>query len=127
MTFRWFGQNDRVSLEHIRQIPGVRGIVRALYDVPVGEPWPREWLEQLAESIDRKRLRLAVIESIPVHEEIKLGLPSRDRWIDNYSEGIRAMQGVGVSVLSGTSTWLPSARLSWMRDSKVPSVLTMGV
>jgi mannonate dehydratase len=99
LTFRWFGGADRVPLEHIRQIPGVTGIVSALYDVPVGERWPRQGLEGLGEDIARAGLRFAVVESIPVHEDIKLGRPSRDRLIDNYCESIRVMGGAGVPVL----------------------------
>src|SRR5919201_880396 len=99
MTFRWFGADDPVSLAHIRQIPGVQSVVSALYDVAVGETWKRNKLQQLAETIDAAGLRLSVIESIPVHEDIKLGKASRDRWIDNYCESIRSMGAVGVSVL----------------------------
>src|SRR3954471_13340648 len=99
MTFRWFGADDPVSLEKIRQIPGVRGIVSALYDVPVGESWSVERLGHLAEAIDRAGLRFEVVESIPVHEDIKLGRPTRDRLIENYSESIRSMGSLNVPVL----------------------------
>src|SRR3954471_19430165 len=99
MTFRWFGRSDRVSLANIRQIPGVTGVVSALYDVPVGDAWPRQELAQLAERIDGAGLELAVIESIPVHEDIKLGRPSRDRLADAYCASIRAMGEIGVPVL----------------------------
>ena len=99
MTFRWFGLSDPIPLTHIRQIPGVTGIVSALYDVPVGEPWPRSALERLGESIDRAGLRFAVVESIPVHEDIKLGRPSRDRLIDAYCESVRTMGELGIPVL----------------------------
>jgi mannonate dehydratase len=99
MTFRWYGAGDQVTLEQIRQIPGVRGVVSALSDVPVGEPWPRPALERLATTIDAAGLELAVIESIPVHEDIKLGRPSRDRYADAFADSIRAMGDVGVPVL----------------------------
>jgi mannonate dehydratase len=99
MTFRWFGPSDPIPLEHVRQIPGVRGVVSALYDVPVGDAWPRERLEVLAERIDAAGLRLAVIESIPVHEDIKLGRLTRDRLIDNYAESVRHIGELGVPVL----------------------------
>ncbi len=84
MTFRWFGPADPIPLAHIRQIPGVRGVVSALYDVPVGAAWPRERLERLGADIDAAGLELAVVESIPVHEDIKLGRPTRERLIANY-------------------------------------------
>jgi len=99
LTFRWFGPDDPVPLEHIRQIPGVEGIVSALYDVPVGEAWPAERLMDLKQRIESAGMRLAVVESIPVHEDIKLGLPGRDRFIDNYRESIRSMGALGIEVL----------------------------
>jgi mannonate dehydratase len=99
MTFRWFGAGDTVSLADIRQIPGVTGIVSALYDVPVGVAWPRDRVQQLAETVADAGLRLSVIESIPVHEDIKLGRPTRDRLIDNFAESIRSMGAVAVPVL----------------------------
>jgi mannonate dehydratase len=99
MTFRWYGTDDPIPLEHVRQIPGVRGVVSALYDVPVGEPWPRESIQRLADTIDGSGLRLAVVESIPVHEDIKLGRPTRDRLIEHYCASVRHMGEVGVPVL----------------------------
>lgn len=99
MTFRWFGGDDPVTLEHIRQVPGVEGIVSALHDVPPGEAWPRDALERLAERIDAAGMRFSVVESIPVHEEIKLGLPGRDALIDRYRESVRAVGEMGIPVL----------------------------
>ncbi len=99
MTFRWYSHTDPVPLSYIRQIPGVHGIVSALYDVPVGDVWPRAALEQLGESISAMGLAFVVVESIPVHEDIKLGLPARDRWIDNYCDSIRHMGELGIPVL----------------------------
>ena len=99
MTFRWFGDDDPIPLAKIRQIPGVTGIVSALYDVAVGAAWPRDRVRRLADSIADAGLRFSVVESIPVHEDIKLGRPSRDRLIANYAESIRAIGAVGVPVL----------------------------
>lgn len=99
LTFRWFGANDPVRLANIRQVPGIKGIVSALYDVPVGDAWPRDRVEQLASTIDAAGFALSVIESIPVHEDIKLGRATRDRLIDNYAESIRGIGAVGVRVL----------------------------
>ena len=99
MTLRWFGPSDPIPLQYIRQIPGVRGVVSALYDVPVGEMWPRSGIERLAESIDAAGLALSVIESIPVHEDIKLGRPTRDRLIEHYGESVRHMGELGIRVL----------------------------
>jgi mannonate dehydratase len=99
MTFRWFGADDAIPLEYIRQIPGVTGVVSALYDVPVGDVWPRDKIAALASRIDAAGLSLAVIESIPVHEDIKLGRPTRDRLVDQYAESVRHMGEVGIEVL----------------------------
>lgn len=99
MSLRWFGPADPVPLEHIRQIPGVRGVVSALYDVPVGDAWSRQGLERLAAQVDAAGLELAVIESIPVHEDIKLGRPTRDRLVDQYCESVSRMGAIGVPVL----------------------------
>ena len=99
MTFRWYGADDPIPLRHIRQIPGVEGVVSALYDVKVGESWPRASLQKLGDTIAAAGLRFAVVESIPVHEDIKLGRPTRDRLIDNYCASVRAMGELGVPVL----------------------------
>src|SRR4051812_23276945 len=99
MTFRWFGPNDSIPLSHIRQIPGVTGIVSALYDIPVGDVWPREQIEQLQYEIAVAGLALTVIESVPVHEDIKLGRATADHLIDRYAETIRNIGESGVHVL----------------------------
>jgi mannonate dehydratase len=99
MTFRWFGSSDPVPLAYIRQIPGVHGVVSALYDVPVGEVWTLERIAALADEIGRAGLRLAVIESIPVHEDVKRGLPTRERWIENYCRSVEHMGELGIPVL----------------------------
>src|ERR687896_2759669 len=99
MTFRWFGPDDPIPLEYVRQIPGVRGVVSALYDVPVGAAWPADSLARLRDTIDDAGLAFSVLESIPVHEDIKLGRPTRDRLIDNYCESVRHMGELGVQVL----------------------------
>src|ERR687896_1440018 len=99
MTFRWFGPDDPIPLEYVRQIPGVRGVVSALYDVPVGEAWPADSLARLRDTIDRAGLAFSVLESIPVHEDIKLGAPTRDRLIDDYCESVRNTGRAGVPVV----------------------------
>jgi len=98
-AFRWFGPADQITLAHIRQIPGVRGIVSALYDVPPGAPWTPDHLGKLKAQIEDAGLAFAVVESVPVHEDIKLGRPGRDRWIDNYCVSIRTLGELGIPVL----------------------------
>ncbi len=99
MTMRWFGQDDPVSLANIRQVPGVTGMVSALYDVEVGEAWSVASLAKLRDDVNAVGMNLDVIESISVHPDIKLGLPTRDGYIDAYCESIRAMGKVGIPVL----------------------------
>ncbi len=113
MSFRWFGPGDPVSLSRIRQIPGVEGVVAALYDVPAGDVWPREELDRLAESIESAGLRFAVVESIPVHDDIKLGRPSRDRLIARYCQSVRNVGEIGVGVVC--YNFMPV--LDWTRTS----------
>src|SRR5262245_3754967 len=99
MSFRWFGADDPVRLEFIRQIPGVTGIVSALHDVPPGEVWPESSLSRLRERIEQAGMQFVVAESIPVHEDIKLGRASRDRLIDNYCTSIVHLGATRVPVL----------------------------
>ena len=95
MTFRWFGEDDSVTLEHIRQIPGMVGIVSSLYDMPVGEAWPLGEIRALKERVEDSGLSLEVIESVPLHEDIKLGKPTRDRYIDNYRTTLENLAQAG--------------------------------
>ncbi|MFX1569744.1 MAG: mannonate dehydratase [Promethearchaeota archaeon] len=99
MTFRWYGDNDPISLKYIKQIPRVKGIVSALYDVPVGDIWPIKKIQALKNKIESVGLNFTVIESIAVHEDIKLGLPTRDKYIDNYCQSIRNMGSLGIRIL----------------------------
>src|SRR5215470_275019 len=98
-SMRWFGPSDNVTLGYIRQVPGVTGIVSGLYDIPVGETWPVEELRGLQALIEESGLRLEVIESIPVHESIKLGAPDRDKFIDIYCQNVRTMGKLGIRTL----------------------------
>ncbi len=96
MTFRWYGAGDPVTLEKIRQIPGVTGIVSAVYDVPVGQVWPIEKIEKLKNGIEAAGLELSVIESVPVHEDIKMGCGKRDEYIANYCQTLRNLAKSGI-------------------------------
>jgi mannonate dehydratase len=99
MTFRWFGPDDPVTLAYIRQIPGMYGIVSAIYDVPVGETWPLAKITELRDTVHAAGLALDVIESVPVHEDIKLGKPSRDALIANYAQTLRHLGAAGIKVV----------------------------
>ncbi|MBE5967816.1 MAG: mannonate dehydratase [Lachnospiraceae bacterium] len=99
LSFRWYGKDDPIKLEYIRQIPGMYSIVTAIYDVPVGEVWNTESIDHLKEEVEKAGLRFDVIESVPVHEDIKLGLPTREKYIENYKENIRRLAKAGVKVI----------------------------
>lgn len=100
MTFRWYGPGlDPIPLQYIKQIPGMTGIVSALHDVPVGRPWSVDRLAQRRDEIEAAGLRFSVVESIFVHEDIKLGRGERDRYIEAYQQSIRSMGEVGIPVL----------------------------
>ena len=85
MTLRWFGEGvDSVSLEQIRQIPGVKGVITTLYDIPAGEAWPMERILQMKEYVESKGLKVMGIESVNIHDAIKVGAPEREQYIANY-------------------------------------------
>src|SRR5699024_2035126 len=99
MSFRWYGNDDPVTLENIHQIPEMKGIVSAIYDIPAGEVWPYERIVELRDQIAAHGMRLNVIESVPVHEDIKLGRGRRDELIENYKETIRNLSKAGIKTV----------------------------
>lgn len=100
MTFRWYGEkDDNITLRQIKQIPGMEGVVGALYDVPTGEVWPLEKIMAQKQAANAAGLAYETIESINVHEDIKLGLPSRDKYIENYIRSLRNAARCGVNVV----------------------------
>lgn len=100
MTFRWFGEgDDSVSLKNIRQIPGCTGLMGVMTQYAAGEVWPLEEIKKYVKHVQDAGLEVEVIESVNVHEDIKMGLPSRDRYIDNYITTIRNLAQCGVKVI----------------------------
>ena len=99
LTFRWYGEKDCIPLSYIKQIPNMSGVVTACYDVKVGEVWSQETINHLKELANNALLEMEVIESIPVHEDIKMGKPTRDRYIENYCENIRRVAKAGVKCI----------------------------
>ncbi len=99
LSFRWYGEDDKVTIQNIRQIPGMHSIVTAVYDVPVGEVWSKESIEKLKSTTEDAGLHFEVIESVPVHEDIKLGKATRDQYIENYCENIRRLGAAGVKCI----------------------------
>lgn len=90
MTLRWYGSKfDTVTLQQIRQIPGVTGVITTLYDTAPGDVWSREAIRAMKEEVEAAGLHVSGIESVNVHDAIKTGAGDRDRYIDNYIETLR--------------------------------------
>lgn len=94
-TWRWFGKKDRITLDMLRQI-GVEGVVTALHDVPNGEIWTLDAIEDLKDYIESFGLRWSVVESLPVSEAIKYAGPDRERLIENYKVSLANLGKAGV-------------------------------
>ena len=100
MTFRWFGSNsDSVTLKQIKQIPGMSGIMGFLDYKAAGEVWSKEEIRAYIDEVREAGLECEVIESVNIHEDIKMGLPSRDGYIANYIDTIRNLAEYGVKVI----------------------------
>ena len=99
MTFRWYGRDDKIPLEHIAQIPGINGIVTSLLHLKVGEIWELKELIELKKYVNSYGLNLEVIESVNVHEDIKLGLPLRDKYIKNYKQTLKNLSAIGIKTV----------------------------
>jgi len=100
---RWFGPNDPVSLMDIRQA-GCIGVVSALHQIPVGETWPVEAIKERINIIEKdnnrySELKWLVVESLPVHEDIKKGLPSREIFIENYKQSLQNLAKCGIKIV----------------------------
>ena len=100
MSLRWYGAKfDSVTLKQIRQIPGVEGVIGTLYDVPAGEAWTREAVRALKTEIEAADLKLLGIESVNIHDAIKIGLPERDLYIENYIKSLEVLGEEGINLV----------------------------
>ena len=100
MTFRWYGsQSDSITLSQIKQIPGMTGIMGLLDYKAAGEVWTEPEIRAYIDEVHAAGLECEVIESVNVHEDIKMGLPSRDAYIEGYKTTIRNLAKYGVKVV----------------------------
>ncbi len=99
-TFRWFGEgNDTVSLKEIKQIPSMHSIVWALHDLDPGAVWPLERIQEVKKQAEEHGLSIDVVESVNIHEAIKLGTPGREEYIENYKQTLKNLGEAGVKVV----------------------------
>ena len=111
MTLRWFGEGvDSVSLEQIRQIPGVKGVITTLYDIPAGEAWPMERIQQMKAYVEERGLKVLGIESVNIHDAIKVGIPEREKYIANYITTLERLGQADIHVV--LRCWLMTRRKS---------------
>ncbi len=100
MTLRWYGSKfDTVTLKQIRQIPGVKGVITMLYDIPAGEIWPLDRIQALKAEVEAADLKILGIESVNVHDSIKIGSPDRDKYIENYITSLENLGKAGITTV----------------------------
>jgi len=100
LTFRWFGEGyDSVTLAQLRQIPGIQGIITTLYDSKPGEEWAAEAIGAVQKQVEDAGLKVLGIESVNIHDAIKVGTPDRDRYIENYIRTIQKLGSAGIPLI----------------------------
>jgi mannonate dehydratase len=100
MTLRWFGKEfDSVTLEQIKQIPGVTGVITTLYDTKPGEAWEVEKIRALKKEVEDAGLKIKGIESVNIHDAIKVGSKEREEYIANYITTLERLGEEGIDLV----------------------------
>jgi len=100
MTMRWFGSKyDSVTLEQIRQVPGVVGVITTLYGTTPGEAWTLEDIRAIKKEVEDAGLEITGIESVNIHDSIKIGSPDREQYIDNYITTLERLGQEGIKLI----------------------------
>ena len=99
LILRWHGEKDPISLKQYAQVPNIYGIVTSLYHLPLGVEWEEREIRKLVEQVEAYGLKLEIVDSFRIHEDIKRGYDTRDALIENYKKNIRMLAKCGIKVI----------------------------
>lgn len=100
MSLRWFGKEfDNISLKHIRQIPGVEGVITTLYNQKAGSEWPLDGIRSMKKDVEGSGLSILGVESVNISDEIKVAHSDRDLHIERYINTLKKLSGEGINMV----------------------------
>ena len=100
MAMRWFGPgHDPVTLDKLRQVPGLKGVITTLYSVPPGEIWNKDEFLALKKQVEEAGLSIIGIESLNIHDSIKVAAKDRDKYIENYIASLKVLGEAGINLV----------------------------
>lgn len=99
LILRWHGEKDPISLKQYAQVPNIYGIVTSLYHLPLGVEWEESEIRKLVDQVEAYGLKLEIVDSFRIHEDIKRGYDTRDALIENYKKNIRMLARCGIKVI----------------------------